>query len=121
MARLSRKVSDGGRSQRSCCFCPITSVISRRKVGARARGSGPPAPVAGGKVRSMNSLLRAAWLAGAAAAPRLIQVRAGKLFDAREGKLRAEMTIPIRGDRIASVAPTADAPPAAGAEVIDLS
>ena len=69
----------------------------------------------------MNSLLLAASLAAAAAAPRLIQVRAGKLFDAREGKLRAEMTITIRGDRIASVAPTADAPPAAGAEVIDLS
>src|SRR5512132_2916144 len=41
MARLSRKVSDGGRSQRSCCFCPITSVICWRKARSGRRGPKP--------------------------------------------------------------------------------
>src|SRR3954470_552750 len=41
MARFNRNVSEGGRSQRSCCFCPITSVICCRKGYARSRGVYP--------------------------------------------------------------------------------
>src|SRR5882672_3665458 len=41
MARLSKKVSEGGRSQRSCCFWPITSVICSRKPRSRSLGVKP--------------------------------------------------------------------------------
>jgi len=41
MARLSAKVSAGGRSQSSCCFCPMTSVIVFRNSGSRRRGTWP--------------------------------------------------------------------------------
>src|SRR5258706_8123068 len=41
MARFKRNVSEGGRSQRSCCFWPITSVICWRNGYARSRGVKP--------------------------------------------------------------------------------
>ena len=41
MARLSAKVSAGGRSHRSCCFCPITSVMVFRNSTWRLRGTYP--------------------------------------------------------------------------------
>src|SRR5471032_1436996 len=41
MARLSRNVSAGGRSQRSCCFWPMTSVICWRNPLARSFGVKP--------------------------------------------------------------------------------
>ena len=41
MARLSSNVSDGGRSQSSCCFCPITSMIFLRNASSRWRGTWP--------------------------------------------------------------------------------
>src|SRR5216684_4736911 len=41
MARFKRNVSDGGRSQRICCFCPITSVICCKKPRARSCGRKP--------------------------------------------------------------------------------
>ena len=51
MARLSAKVSEGGRSQSSCCFCPITSVIDFRKaVSRRARHEAGHAHLAGAGV-----------------------------------------------------------------------
>jgi hypothetical protein len=41
-ARFMAKVSDGGRSQSSCCFWPMTSVIMRRKSARRSCGTKPP-------------------------------------------------------------------------------
>ena len=41
MARFIAKVSTGGRSHKSCCFCPMTSVMRRRKSKSRRRGSKP--------------------------------------------------------------------------------
>src|SRR5512137_578700 len=41
MARLSAKVSEGGRSQSSCCFCPMTSVIDLRNGTSRRAGTKP--------------------------------------------------------------------------------
>ena len=39
MARFKRNVSEGGKSQSSCCFCPITRVICSRNPRARALGT----------------------------------------------------------------------------------
>lgn len=55
----------------------------------------------------------------AAASTGVIVVRAGRLFDSKTGSIVTNQTILIRGDRIAEVGPSVQAP--AGAHVIDLS
>jgi len=54
--------------------------------------------------------------AAAQQAPNAVVIRAGRLLDVKSGKLLANQTIVIEGDRIASVGGTAPA----GAQVIDL-
>ena len=51
--------------------------------------------------------------------PALTAVRAGRLFDARAGKMLENQIILIEGERIIDVAP--DVPIPAGAKIIDLS
>jgi imidazolonepropionase-like amidohydrolase len=52
-------------------------------------------------------------------APQTIAVRAGKLFDSRNGQMLSRQVILITGDRITEVGPQVKIP--AGAQVIDLS
>jgi imidazolonepropionase-like amidohydrolase len=54
-------------------------------------------------------------------AERVTVVRAGKMFDARAGKLLSNQTIIIHGDRIADVGPDRGVSTPAGATLIDLS
>ena len=56
MARFSANVSAGGRSQRSCCFWPITSVIDfeERDLAAARREAGH-ANLAGGRVEQTRT------------------------------------------------------------------
>jgi imidazolonepropionase-like amidohydrolase len=60
----------------------------------------------------------ALW-AQAPAAPQLVAIRAGRLFDPKSGTLLANQIVLIRGDRIADVGPSVQIPP--DAKVIDLS
>jgi hypothetical protein len=63
-----------------------------------------------------------AWVLPPAAqypAPRLVAVRAGRLFDPRSGTMLTNQVIVIRGDRIVDVGPSAAIP--AGARIVDLS
>src|ERR1700681_1539456 len=62
-----------------------------------------------------------AQLAGKYLAPRdqVIAIRAGRLFDARSGRMLSNQVVLIRGDRIADVGPGLAIP--SGASVIDLS
>jgi imidazolonepropionase-like amidohydrolase len=53
-----------------------------------------------------------------AAPGQVVAVRAGRLFDANAGRMVANQTVLIRGDRIAEVGPSVQVPP--GARVIDL-
>src|SRR5438477_3712743 len=48
----------------------------------------------------------------------IVAVRAGRLFDAKAGRMLTGQTVLIRGDRIADVGPSVQVP--AGAQVIDL-
>ena len=60
------KVSTGGRSQRSCCFCPITSVMRSRKSSSRRRGSKPSTrTVPARRVEQAREHLQRRGLAGA--------------------------------------------------------
>ncbi len=52
-------------------------------------------------------------------APRIVAIRAGRLFDGRSSTLAADQVVIVDGDRIASVGPDATIP--SGATVIDLS
>jgi imidazolonepropionase-like amidohydrolase len=53
-----------------------------------------------------------------AAPGQVVAVRAGRLFDANTGRMMANQTLLIRGDRIAEVGPSVQVPP--GARIIDL-
>ncbi|MGB8259449.1 MAG: amidohydrolase family protein [Terracidiphilus sp.] len=57
----------------------------------------------------------------APAAPPVVYVRAGHLFDATGDTLRDNMVLVIEGERISRVAPAAEAAIPAGATVVDLS
>jgi imidazolonepropionase-like amidohydrolase len=83
-----------------------------------------PAAIAGalaGGLVALAGLPAAAQGVGKYLAPRdqVVAIRAGKLFDARNGTLLANQVIVVRGDRIADVGAGAEIPP--GATVIDLS
>src|SRR5436190_7609333 len=55
------------------------------------------------------------------AAPRVIAVRAGHLFDSKTGKMLARQVVLLQGERITDVGPEAQVKIPAGAQVIDLS
>jgi imidazolonepropionase-like amidohydrolase len=83
-----------------------------------------PAAIAGALAAGLVALAglpAAAQGVGKYLAPRdqVVAIRAGKLFDARNGTLLANQVIVVRGDRIADVGAGAEIPP--GATVIDLS
>src|SRR5438034_5468371 len=54
-------------------------------------------------------------------APRVIAVRAGRLFDSKTGQMLTRRVVLLMGDRITDVGPEADIKIPAGAEVVDLS
>jgi len=71
-----------------------------------------------------TTLATAAMLAlslSATAADEVVAIRAGKLIDVVGGKVLADQTILVSGDRITAVGPSAATPVPAGARVIDLS
>ncbi len=53
-------------------------------------------------------------------APETVYVKAGRLFDATSNQVKENMVIVVEGERIAKVAPAAEAKIPAGAKVIDL-
>src|SRR5437867_10150120 len=54
-------------------------------------------------------------------APRVVAVRAGRLFDAKAGRLTTKQVVLLQGDRITEVGPEGQVRIPAGAQVIDLS
>jgi len=54
-------------------------------------------------------------------APRVIAVRAGRLFDSKTGQMLARQVVLLQGERITDVGPEARVKIPAGAQVIDLS
>src|SRR5258707_6222317 len=54
-------------------------------------------------------------------APRVIAVRAGRLFDSKTGQMLARQVVLLQGERITDVGPEAQVKIPAGAQVIDLS
>jgi imidazolonepropionase-like amidohydrolase len=54
-------------------------------------------------------------------APRVIAVRAGRLFDSKTGQMSTKQVVILSGDRITEVGPEAQVKIPAGAHVIDLS
>ncbi|HSC77487.1 MAG TPA: amidohydrolase family protein, partial [Candidatus Acidoferrales bacterium] len=51
----------------------------------------------------------------------VIAIRAGRLLDVREGRLKENMVLIVRGERIEALGPAAGLPIPEGARVIDLS
>jgi imidazolonepropionase-like amidohydrolase len=68
---------------------------------------------------SVVAVLAAPVILRSQAPPRVTAVRAGRLFDGKTGRLLANQTIVIEGDRIAAVGSEVGVPP--GALLIDLS
>lgn len=56
-----------------------------------------------------------------APANQVVAIRAGHLFDSRQGTMLADQVIVVRGDRIAEAGPSASVQIPSGAQVIDLS
>jgi len=56
-----------------------------------------------------------------APAPRVVAIRAGRLFDSKAGKMLTKQIVLLNGDRITDVGPEAQVKIPAGAQVIDLS
>jgi len=56
-----------------------------------------------------------------APAPRLVAIRAGHMFDSKNGQMLANQVILLMGERITDVGPASQVKIPAGAEVIDLS
>jgi len=54
-------------------------------------------------------------------APKIVYVRAGRLFDATSENLRSNVVILVEGERIQKVAPAAEVNIPSGAQVVDLS
>ena len=54
-------------------------------------------------------------------APRVVAIRAGRLFDSRTGQMLTRRVVLLSGERIAEVGPEADVRIPAGVQVIDLS
>ncbi len=54
-------------------------------------------------------------------APRVIAIRAGRLFDSKTGQLLMKQVVVLTGDRITSVGPQSQVNIPAGAQVVDLS
>src|SRR4249920_666525 len=54
-------------------------------------------------------------------APRVIAVRAGRLFDSKTGQMLTRQVVLLMGERITAVGPEAQVKIPAGAEVVDLS
>src|SRR5665213_1791017 len=52
--------------------------------------------------------------------PRVVAVRAGRLFDSKTGQMLAKQVVVISGDRITAVGPEGQIKIPAGAQVIDL-
>lgn len=61
------------------------------------------------------------FAASACGAEQVVAIRAGKLVDVVAGKVLADQTIVVSGERISAVGPTASTTVPAGARVIDLS
>lgn len=72
-----------------------------------------------GWASGLAALLMAA--APAAAADRIVAIKAGRLIDVKAGAVRADQLIIVTGGRITSVGPAAGAAIPAGAALIDLS
>src|SRR5438093_10513142 len=56
-----------------------------------------------------------------APAPRVVAVRAGRLFDSKAGKMLTKQVVLLQGERITEVGPEAQIKIPAGAQVVDLS
>ena len=56
-----------------------------------------------------------------APAPRVVAVRAGRLFDSKAGQMLTKQVVLLMGERITAVGPEAQVKVPAGAQVIDLS
>ena len=71
--------------------------------------------------RFLAGLLAGALASSALAADQFVAIRAGKLVDVVGGKVLADQTIVVKGERIAAVGPSGSIAVPTGARVIDLS
>ena len=71
--------------------------------------------------RFLAGLLAGALASSALAADQFVAIRAGKLVDVVAGKVLADQTIVVKGERIAAVGPSGSIAVPAGATVIGLS
>src|SRR5436190_7805321 len=70
-------------------------------------------------VRFVGFGLATCWFVVASAQEQVTAIRAGRMFDARNGTMLTNQTVLIRGDRIADVGANVAVP--AGARIVDLS
>ena len=91
----------------------LTTVLAASVVCAAQQNTEP--------AKKQESIQAAGQAAAAKAAPAIIYVRAGKLFDSTSDSLRENVVIVVEGERIKSIDRAANVQIPAGAKVIDLS
>jgi imidazolonepropionase-like amidohydrolase len=94
-------------------------VLVLGTLSAEAQVQPPPAPWRGAGPTPCVGSDRGIFKCAAQAPPTVI--RAGRLFDAKAGRLVPDQLIVIEGERITAVGPASGVRPPAGARVIDLS
>src|ERR1700686_2438688 len=84
-----------------------------------AQGQAPAAPWRGaGKIPCVGS---DGGVEQCPPAPRVVAVRAGRMFDSKTGQMLTSQVVLLNGERITAVGPEAQIKIPAGAQVIDLS
>ena len=101
-------------------FTPLLTLVLGTIVGAIALGAqAPQAPWRGAGVQPCVGPDGGVFQCPPA--PRVLAVRAGRMFDSNAGRMLTRQVILLMGDRITAVGPEGQVAVPAGAQVIDLS
>src|SRR5712691_789549 len=109
----------GGYAMR-CKFVLAAAVLTLLGATALwAQGQAPPAPWRG--AGATPCVGPDGGVSQCPPAPRVVALRAGRLFDSKTGQMLTRRVVLLSGERITEVGPEAEVKIPAGAQVIDLS
>jgi imidazolonepropionase-like amidohydrolase len=104
---------------RRTCMLAAAVGISLSAITLWAQVSPPPAPWRGAGATPCAA--SEGGIIQCPAAPRVVAIRAGRLFNSNTGQLLTKQVVVIQGEKIAGVGPDGQVKIPAGAQVIDLS
>jgi imidazolonepropionase-like amidohydrolase len=102
-----------------CKFVLAAAVLTLGATALWAQGQAPPAPWRG--AGATPCVGPDGGVSQCPPAPRVVALRAGRLFDSKTGQMLTRRVVLLSGDRITEVGPEAEVKIPAGVQVIDLS